>query len=207
MSEQRPSEMAMNIARLVRNGGLVDELSAVQIHQALAHRLGWDPIGERVTLLGPLTRMMMETGEVLSYSAYEAARGPKDTPASTLSDNWGGWPGVQKAAVRCLAGERTPRRVSAERFGPERYTTGEVVNAIIRCKQELNYWPVAVEFYLWGRIKRRLARETGRPDPRVPTPAAVRKHFARFELALEEAERAEERRRGSGPKRPRGRQP
>jgi hypothetical protein len=208
MNDQQPSELALRVGSLVRNGGLVDELSAAQIHEALAHHLAWNPIGERYELLKVLTSMMMVAGEIPTQNAYEEERlrRGEGTPASTLSDAYGGWLGATRAAVRSLAGLRAKRRVEAHPHRRRPYSTKEVIDAILVCRAELEYWPLAGEFFLWRQIKRRLAREMGREHLRIPCREALRKHFTTFDDALVEAKLTFERRQNaSGPKKPRRR--
>ena len=67
------------------------------------------------------------------------------------------------------------------------YTRNEVVWALERFKRTFGDWPTQWEFEAWRPLERRLARERGNPEPRIPSLQQIRKLFGSFDRAVQVA--------------------
>jgi len=56
-----------------------------------------------------------------------------------------------------------------------------------RFKRRFGDWPTRWEFEAWRPLKRRLAREHGNPEPRIPSLQQIPKIFGSFDRAVEVA--------------------
>jgi hypothetical protein len=105
---------------------------------------------------------------------------------------FGDWLTVVRAAMRISHGQLTSvshthrNRRSASRP----YTQAEVIAALGRLEDRKGSWPEGpYEWERWATEIRRLARDGGKPDPRLPTQATILKLFGSFEGALATARR------------------
>lgn len=191
--------MATAIAKLVASSGF-PEPAARDLERLLGHELATEDTGSvRFARLGLLQSLIGPEGEFISSSYYEQVRKERrahgeDWPAAaTLIRVYGGhWIKVVRAAARFMFDGGSARVPSSHAHcGPQRsYRPQEIIEAIIRCRSELelgNAWPTQWEYEEWGRVKRQLAHKAGNPC-RVPGPKQVRTAFGSFDNALKAAE-------------------
>ena len=192
---EEPSELALGLADLLRT---MDSVALNDLERLLAASVAIPTAGElRSARLGLMVELLGDgTGEVPSVAAYLELRARRASageiwPApSTLLVAFGDWLTVVRAAMRVSRGQlasvahtHRPRRIPSPP-----YTPAEVIDALRRFRAWNDSWPSGPhEWERWASETRRLAREQGGRDARVPTQATIRRLFGAFERAVRAA--------------------
>ena len=145
----------------------------------------------RVAELGALAEMLNQiTPEpgwsyaMIEQAEYDAHRPADAASGRSLSERYGGWKRVCKAAYGLKPDGRTlgrshhawPHHPGRGKPRVSEYTLDEIIFAIRRCGLELACRPTSTTYMRWSEAKRRLARERGM-SVRVPSIYAVYRHF------------------------------
>lgn len=116
-------------------------------------------------------------GETPRVAEYETERlsparaGEKWPTPSQLSAAYGSWLHACCAAFRLWAEGSHARVAHTNRHAVRDYALyrrQHVVEAIHRFRVRFGHWPTQWEYQEWSRLRRRVARLTGQPDPRLP---------------------------------------
>lgn len=194
----RPSELAEGLAMVARS---LSPDAAADVERLLAHAVGLPkPAVLREARLGLLIEMVSDgSGLVPSVRDYLAAReqrrqrGEQWPAPSSLIAAYGSFLTAVKAAMK-LATLGTPARVAPShhhsREPSKAFTRTEAAAALRAFHDKHGYWPRSQEWGDWSALSRRLARQHGRPDPRLPNLTALRRLFGTFERAIVVARRA-----------------
>jgi hypothetical protein len=179
----------------------IDPAALTDLERLLAASVSIPTAGElRSARLGLVADLVAAgTGEIPGVADYLAARRQRAAtgetwPApSTLLAAFGDWVTVVRAAMRLSRGEvrNVPHTHRNRREASPPYTRAEVIAALGRFRAWKGDWPEgAFEWERWAAEVRRLAREGGKPDPRLPGQATIKKLFGSFGHALGAAERS-----------------
>ena len=103
------------------------------------------------------------------------------------------WNLAVRAAMRLLFDGPAARVATSHRAKHTKtsdYERDEVKAALRRFHREHGgRWPRPTQFYDWAEYVRQHADYGGHPDPRLPSPSAVKRHFGTFDAALVAAQR------------------
>lgn len=193
------TELGLALAALVADGNHVPREDAMEIHQALAHRLAAPPAqARRHDQLWLLMAMIMRTGEIPRYDAYELQRNATEkqvASGSALIRAHGSWLLACEAAVKLLHNAPgTKVRENPHRPRVAAYGADEALDAIETFQRTYGHWPWSREYVTWQRAAYRAARLGGHPPPRNPNPRRINQLFGSFDRAVQLAQkRAEDR--------------
>jgi hypothetical protein len=149
------------------------------------------PAERKVAELGALAEMLNQitpepgwTYAMIAQAEYDARRPPDAPTGRSLSERYGNWQRVCKAAYGLKPDGRTrgrshhawPHQPGRGQPRVSEYTTDEVMRAVRRCGLELACRPTSTTYMRWSEAKRRLAREHGM-SVRIPSIDAVYRHF------------------------------
>ena len=201
-----PSPVAAVLAKLT---SALPESAAGELERLLANSLGAPKAAElRERRLGLLVELVSQgQGEIPTVRRYEQSRqarmtDPRATPydnawpaASTLINAYGSFLAAVRAAMRLNwdgSAARIPHTHRHAKPISKAYTREEVITALRKFRDDHGSWPRSeLEYLTWGETLRRLRREGGHTDPRIPTAKPIRKLFGSFERAVELAIRAQ----------------
>lgn len=111
--------------------------------------------------------------------------------ASTLVESYGSFLAAVKAAMRLHHEGSAARVPHTHRHARsyKRYSRDEVIAALRSFRDQHGSWPRSrLEYLTWAATVRRIKRNGGHPDPRLPSAKPVRALFGGFQRALAVAE-------------------
>jgi hypothetical protein len=127
---------------------------------------------------------------------YDEVSTADDPPSKSLVRRHGSWVDACQAALAAPSesdGAQPRQPWVTARIGqprPANYTSEEVIRAYLECWRAIGREPTSNVFYSWVAERRRRARESGAPVPRLPTQRSVERHFTSW-ADLQAAARAE----------------
>ena len=110
--------------------------------------------------------------------------------ATTLIRLFATWHRVQIAAIDlAFRGTKARRASSLEHTGSRAaYTPAEIRELLIETRRVLDVWPLSGEYFEYRRLRRRAARFTGSPEPRLPSMTPINRHYGGYDEALRDAQ-------------------
>jgi hypothetical protein len=189
------SELARGLAQLVPTLASSDRaqlacLVGTTVAAPSAGLIRLARLGLLIHILGRLA------GELIDVPTYEAervnrARANEVWPAATtLIRLFGTWFRVQVAAIDlAFRGTRSRRPSSLQHTGSRPgYSPTEVREVLIEVRRVLGAWPLSGEYFEYRRLRRRAARLTGSPEPRLPSMKPLTRLYGGYEQALRDAQ-------------------
>lgn len=171
-------------ARLIAGLALsLEEDVAFQIYEAISH-LTAAPIpavlrGAKLGLVIDLIRQ--GNGEFPGYQRYDELRarrerelGEKWPSSTTLCEVYYGWYYVVRAAMEIHLGRgNVQRNPKLNTFENETYSRLEIDRSIVKCRDEIGFWPTQWEYSDWSYLARQIAWDTGK-EIRLPGLSQIR---------------------------------
>ena len=135
-------------------------------------------------------------GELIDVATYEEERASRRRggevwpAATTLIRLFATWHRVQIAAIDlAFRGTKARRASSLEHTGSRAaYTPAEIRELLIETRRVLDVWPLSGEYFEYRRLRRRAARFTGSPEPRLPSMTPINRHYGGYDQALRDAQ-------------------
>jgi hypothetical protein len=188
------SELAQGLASIVH---AFPPEAIEDLERLISNELGAPTSAElREARLGLLIELISTgDGEIPRTRDYDGVRKlraqtrDEEWPAaSTIVESYGSFLAAVKAAMR-LHHEGSAARVphTHRHARPyKRYSRNEVVAAIRSFRDQHGSWPRSeLEYLTWATTVRRIKRNGGHPDPRLPSAKPIRTLFGGFQRALD----------------------
>jgi hypothetical protein len=164
-----------------------------QLRQMLANSIAAPTPAElREARLGLLTELIAHGDSERNSDQYEALRavraanGEQWPSRSQLTRAYGTWLQALDAATTLATeplGAGAPSDRGRNRVS-RRYTRGDLIVAIQRCRLALDEWPTANAYGHWRRIAMRAGRKHGPANEAIPSTGAVTRRFGTWARAI-----------------------
>ncbi len=199
VTDRSASELAQGLASMVH---AFPQEAIEDLERLISNDLGSPTSAElREARLGLLIELIADgNGEIPRTRDYDEmrkhraqTRGEEWPTASTLVESYGSFLAAVKGAMRLHHDGSAARVPHTHRHARpyKRYSRDEVVAALRSFRDQHGSWPRSeLEYLTWATTVRRIKRNGGHPDPRLPSAKPIRTLFGSFQRALKVAEMA-----------------